>query len=214
MAQKPVFTTAPRLKLYADSRLVAYAVGFSFNVSLDVQPIYVFGSYRPIALERTMISIVTGTMQIQRLISPGTSQDLVNKANVPDNTKDRVASGTLGAQTAFSDVTGTELAGSNPGAGASNVVLNQNNLFRHMDPDQILLSQTFDMQMNMKVPTATNAIAEVGWMQIQKVRFVGRNVNISMGQIVNVPMNFRGLLVTHLGPGNTRFQLDSSSKGS
>jgi hypothetical protein len=216
MAQSPLFATAPRIKLYVDQKLVAYALGLNISVNVEVRPIYVFGSYRPITLERTMLSVITGTLQVQRLITASVAAELTATATDAANTLDRVSSavgGSPAAKTAFTDVTGTELAGSNPGSGISNAILNQNSLFRHLDPDSILLSRTFDIQVNMKVPdVANNALTEVGWLQVQKVRFTGRNANISLGQIVNVPMNFRGLLATHLGATDTQFKMDSTSR--
>jgi len=207
---QPLFASAPRIKLYIDQQLVAYAIGFNFNVSVDVQPVFILGKYGPAALEPTMYNTVTGTLQIVRLKNPTVIANSGGKTSI--KTKAGAA--------------GTEAKGS---VTATNTPISQKELFKHITPGQLILSQAFNMQLYMKIPSAEAAVAavaatastdavpakaailsktaleEVEWMRIEGCRITSRNTNISMGQLVNEPLNFQGLLATH---ASSSFALD------
>jgi hypothetical protein len=62
---------------------------------------------------------------------------------------------------------------------------------------------------------ANTQLQEVPWMNIQSCRITSRNTNISMGQLVNEPLNFQGLLATHSIQGTdfiTEYALDGKVK--
>ena len=210
-ALQPLFASAPRIKLYIDQQLVAYAIGFNFNVSVDVQPVFILGKYGPAALEPTMYNTVTGTLQIVRLKNPTVIANSGGKTSIK--------TAALAA--------GTEATGS---VTATNAPISQKELFKHITPGQLILSQAFNMQLYMKIPsleaaavaavaaTASTdavpakaailskiALEEVEWMRIEGCRITSRNTNISMGQLVNEPLNFQGLLATH---ASSSFALD------
>lgn len=180
MGIRPLFSSAPRCKIYISGITVAYAIGFNFNLSVEVQPVMTIGSYGPVSLEPTMYNTVTGTIQIVRL---------------RENS--------------------TEFTNS----------LSQGNLFRHLDPGQILLTESFEIKVFRRgltkagqsyvessvstvedVTTATlttkeatadsSTVNEHLWLQIQDCRITSSNTNISMGQLVNQPVNFQGLMAT------------------
>jgi hypothetical protein len=203
----PLFATAPRLKLRIQDKLVAYAVGFNIAVSVDIQPVFVIGSYAPISLEPTLYNTVTGTMQIVRLLS---STTLAAKAAVTDPATGNV---TTPAQLAYAGVDGAELTSSGaPTDGAkSNSPLEQRELFKHVDPEKLLLSRTFDVAVYMKVPNAAgDGLEELAWMAIRDCRITSRNTNIAMGQLVNEPVSFQGLLATHTSDPTNQFEKDGS----
>lgn len=204
----PMFVTAPRLKIYVGNNLVGYAVGFNLNISVDVQPVYVVGQYAPVSLEPTMYNVVTGTMQIVRLAktdrSVGSNTSLNSTTVTP-------------TQTLFdgnSEITSTVAAAA---GGVTNTPLAQGALHQHVDPSKILLSQAFDVKIYMKVPKADGTeLEEKEWFRIETCRVTSRNTNITMGQIVNEPMSFQGLLATPAAQtGDTavsEFTLDGAIK--
>ena len=65
----PLFTSAPRITMYIDSTPVAFAIGLNLNVSVDVRLVQVMGHYEAISAEPLLVGVVTGTMQIFKLIS-------------------------------------------------------------------------------------------------------------------------------------------------
>lgn len=224
---RPLFTSAPRLKLYIDNVVVGYAIGFNINLSVDVQPIYVIGEYRPVALEPTMYNIVTGTMQIVRLRS-----------------KEAIAASlTAAGMTAAASTAGNEVAAKvsgTAGTNNNNSILTQSNLFKQLDPSKLMLSQAFNVAVHMRVATNTSSfnnasasidpqttnttfsngiadtvnpgLTEVQWMEIKNCRITSRNTNITMGQLVNEPVNFQGLLAVNYGDDNGAIAQDNVIK--
>jgi hypothetical protein len=215
MSISPAFATAPRIKLRIGDQLIAYAIGFNFNLSVDVQPVFVLGSYAPVSLEPTMYNVVTGTLQIVRLKTPNAQTNLLANKRSPTDTNTTAMTSNK-AELNSTTATGT-----------TNNPLSQSTLFSHLTPSQLILSQSFDLDLYMKVPTALGITAmnnvdgkqslentvdnkvleEVKWMTIKNCRFVSRNTNISQGQLVNEPLNFQGLLAQNDGDG---FALDNS----
>ena len=206
MSLRPLFTSAPRIKLRANGALIGYALGFNINVSVDVQPVYVLGQYEPVSLEPALYSPVSGTMQIVRLRN--LAQNLTN----PSGNTYQVGVDGNGKQTVFPS--------NSPEAAASNSPLSQAALFKHLDPRTILFSQSFDIDLYLKVPvqdsndpTGQLVEQELPWMTIKDCRITSRNTNISMGQLVNEPLNFQGLLATPTGT-TAQFSLDQSARQS
>jgi len=202
MSLRPLFASAPRIKIRISNNLVGYALGFNINVSVDVQPVYVLGQYEPVSLEPTLYQPVTGTMQIVRL------RNLSQNLNNPSGQLYQTAVDGTGKQTL--------VASNSAETAASNSPLSQATLFKHLDPRTILFSQTFDIDLYMKVPVQDSNAAngqliysELPWMTIKDCRIVSRNTNISMGQLVNEPLNFQGLLATPTG-NTAQYVLDQS----
>jgi hypothetical protein len=208
---QPLFASAPRIKLYINNQVVAYAIGFNFNVSVDVQPVFVLGRFAPVSLEPTMYNTVTGTIQIVRLKSKNAVESLLASAKALHGADMSIPITTGDTTKAESIITNSAA-----GAQANNTPIGQSELFRHVTPSQLLLSQAFGMQLYMRMPNEPLVIAEgtptaektiltqaykqlkeVPWMNIQNCRITSRNTNISMGALVNEPLNFQGLLATH-----------------
>jgi len=219
----PLFAAAPRIKVLIDQQVVAYAVGFNVAISVDVQPVFIVGQHGPISLEPTLYNTVTGTFQIVRLLSAQTQSENVTAA---DSHKSAQFSGNGGSAASvaspssldgISKTTDPTVAA---GIQASNDVLNQKRLFQHLDPKQLLLSRTFNIRLHMKVPAlpddvqtpANSGLTEKIWFDVLRCRFTSRNNNISLGQLVNTPMSFQGLLATPVDPDTQarQFKLDSS----
>ena len=214
MSQMPVFAAAPRLKLYIQNKPVAFAVGLNLNVSVEIQDVYVIGQYAPVTNEPLMYNLVTGTMQIMRLV-PQTTQNTLNAL-----ADAQVQMTNQSARRAVADFANTAQGGEVTAAsGTDNDILTNALLDSHLDPAQVLLSQAFNMRMFMKVPRISGGspdpaspLVEKEWMEIQGCRITSENINIAMGQITNVPLNFQGLLVTSSIPGIEKFQRDSLVK--
>lgn len=229
----PLFTSAPRIKLLIDDVVAGYAIGFNLNISIDVQPVQVIGKFGPQSLEPTMYNIVTGTIQILKLVSGST---FVDQAEAVGALLDSTQTGAAVVKTL--DVNGnpqTELISSvqaqsvaNPGTGDSNSLLGKASLATHLDPAKVLLSRTFDMNIKLLLPAADGIASispgsknlatafpkpdEESWLRIKYCRLTSRNTSIANGQLVNEPCNFQGLIVTHAGPGLPEFKLDQSFK--
>lgn len=216
----PLFTSAPRLKIKIDGVHVAYAIGFSLNISVDVQPVQVIGQFGLMSLEPTMYNTVTGTMQIIPLVTGttkaaqlGAAAGLVNP--LIDTTTTTTTKDSTGKETV---TTATSLQVSSKADNES--ILSINGLYRHLDPTKVLSSRTFDMQLCLVVPTIvapTTAIdgeltlngTEEVWLTLKYCRLVSRNTNVAHGQLVNSPVNFQALLAT---PNDSDFSLDSLTK--
>jgi hypothetical protein len=205
---KPLFATAPRIKVYIQDKVVAYAVGFNLNVSVEVQPVFVLGQFAPVSLEPTMYNIVTGTMQIVRLSAQ-------SRTAASDAATNQV--GLEGALQQTSNSSGLsfggELKNSVGGPTPTNSPLAQKDLFLHLDPSKLLLSESFDVKLYMKVPNANNTgLVEKQWLTVKNCRITSRNTNIAQGQLVNEPLSFQGLLLTHEGDNADVFELDGAVK--
>lgn len=215
----PLFSTAPRIKLKINQENIAFAIGMNINVSVDIQPVQILGKFGPVSTEPTMYNTVSGTMQIIRVISSedlaSTAAALNDPANAALNQGNPLVKSADGESTLEAGSAVTEFGSNNP--------LVQNSIIRHMDPRSVLLSTTFDMELFMRVPdpsktgvtealdqdntndpavgvldvnSADGGLIEVPWMTIRQCRITSRNINISVGQLVNEPVSFQGIFLT------------------
>lgn len=200
----PLFNSAPRIKVRINGKTLAYAIGFNIGISIDVQPISIIGSFQPIALEPLMYNIVTGTMQIIRLVSATTRASSVAVARANKNKQ------ISGASDLFDDT-------NNP--------LRRDTLYQHLDPRQVLSSQSFDIDLYMGLPPsdsngATIAVAagmapadQVLWMTVKDCRITSRNTNIAMGSLTNEPLTFQGIYVSPTSTsGDQLFASDNATQ--
>ena len=216
---RPLFTSAPRLKLRIGQNVIAYAIGFNVNMTVSVDPVYSIGEYGPVALEPTMYNTVTGTLQILRLRSPKALQN------------DSQMMGGLNFNTTNVSTT----AATSSTVAVTNLPLAQQNLFQMLDPAQVLTTSTIQIDVYIRVPVLDSTAIPSGkldgstsfadsaqnlgitqeflLMSIQDARIISRNSNISMGSLVNEPVNFQGLMLTgssQLNSHSGSFSLDSS----
>jgi hypothetical protein len=232
--QMPLFASAPRVQLKIGDNTLGYAIGFNFNLSVDVQPVYGIGSFAPVSLEPTFYNTVTGTIQIIRLSNKKARQAQLIAADasidpMTGNDKSTVR-GWNGAQVGSGPAATGDLAGA---AEANSPLGAPGTLYAHLDPTSVMLSQLFDMDVYIAIPTANaltpavttgeDAVARKveqatkremkKWFTIRGCRITSRNTNITFGQIVNEPVSFNGLLVTPVdSSGNDSFSLDSMVK--
>src|SRR5690606_38451446 len=64
---RPIFVSAPQIRLYIDNTVIAYAIGINLNINIDAQSVYTFGEYGPVNVEPLQYGVVTGTLQIVKL---------------------------------------------------------------------------------------------------------------------------------------------------
>ena len=219
----PLFSSAPRITLTIGDSLVGYAIGFNINISVDIQSIYALGNYGPVSLEPTFYNIVTGTMQIIRLSRPSARQalkDLAVSKNIDGRTDNKSSA---------LDWNGAAAVGSTEASNKTVTPVGQSNLYSHLDPSLVLVSALFDMTVQLRVPSTTtstetiidktttkvldttNLERTVNWMSIRGCRLTGRSTNLTMGQIINEPISFNGLLVSPMNDaGVDTFSFDSA----
>jgi hypothetical protein len=94
-----------------------------------------------------------------------------------------------------------------------NNIITQASLFKHLNPAEVLMSKTFDIEVyfningyghavsstdvknfNANTPATANAPKLFKFMTLKDCRITSRNVNLAQGQFVNEPLNFMGLL--------------------
>jgi len=239
MSIAPLFSTAPRIKIKLGNSNVAYAIGLSLNISVNIQPVTVLGKFGPVSLEPTIYNVVTGTLQIIRLTTRENAAVLDAAAKIQSGTdtpsKTIITTNADGSTTETTTETrfGADVEGSNN-------PLSQNSLIRHMDPRSVLLSSTFSMELQMRVPNASNdkvldaiggsdtvapgdfdvnnpdnansGLNTVPWLRVNECRITSRNVNISVGQLVNEPLSFQGIWASPVNiDGDNIFFKDSGA---
>lgn len=221
----PLFTNASRLKLKISGQDIAFAIGFNVNLNIGLEPVYVVGHYGPVAIEPTSYSPVTGTLQIIRTLS-GSYYDQFSESGVKGindlynhNTAVQPNSALLALdKDNDSQKKLVNAIQSQPGINDSNAITSLANLQSHLDPDQVLASSTFDLDVYIKVPVLpsdSSAVAgatgvllgqltdqkatliETRLMTIYQCRLSGRNTNIALGQLVNEPLSFQGIWLSH-----------------
>ena len=198
--QLPLFASAPRVVISMGGTNIAMAIGINFNLSVDVQPVYAFGSYKAISIEPVFYNLVTGTIQIIRLAN-GKNRKLTDANSASVDALSPLSS-SKGPIDPTSDNTLSRLVASDTDDSTANSVLGVANLHRHLDPSNVLASSLFDLVVKLRVPTSDGVTSSVdstktmtNWLKISGCRINARNVNITMGQIVNEPVSFTGLYV-------------------
>jgi hypothetical protein len=122
MAKKPIFLTGANAKLKIDGKTFAYAQDVSYNVSVDTIPIETMGRYEAVTIEPVNYS-VGGEFSIVRY------------------TKAAAATG--------AGIDGSNIDGNGLGSvkGTNNSALG---LSSHIDPSELLQSQTWDLEIFQK----------------------------------------------------------------
>jgi hypothetical protein len=194
----PLFAAAPRLKIKVNGVDIAYAVGLNMNVSIDVVPVKILGQFEIASLEPSMYNPVTGTFRVIRLLNPATQTAMKTAAE--------------GGRTSLLGAT-TVLNPSVTNTAASSSVLSQSFLHRHLDPTKVLISQTFDIELFLKIPKmtvnqSTNTVSaytgdlEESFLKILDCRVVGMDGEIAPGRLLEEPLSFQGLLAINAGLGS------------
>lgn len=236
----PLFAAAPRVSISMAGNVIAHAIGINFNLAVDVEPIFVFGEYGPVALEPKFYNPVTGTIQIIRLANNANRS--ATAANAFTNTGTMTKTLDLGLNESRAAIKHVKTYGaatdpdSSEKSTTANAILSKGGLGNHLDPGKVLVSALFDMTISLRVPTEAvlgsingqenqkepvdpvsgysdsktgpvTLTKYIDWIQIKGCRLTASNTNITMGQIVNEPVSFTGLLVV---PNGVNISLDSS----
>jgi len=245
MSIKPLFNTAPRIKMKIGDTTIAFAIGLNISVNIDITPIQIIGQFGPASLEPTFYNPVTGTIQIQKLLSNYGRQNVLNAAKnyVGDKTNNdktleeitrlkTVADyGTEGLpedlkQNKDGEIVDADGVAQTIGTGTykfveyttdndkdNNSILSHSALYQHFTPAEVLASTTFNLDLYLNQSTSTSDAGYVSWMRIKDVRLTSRNTNITLGQIVNEPVSFQGLLLTPMTKTPAeQFNYDSGPK--
>jgi hypothetical protein len=216
----PLFASAPRMVIYVNNKPIAYAIGLSVASSWAVETVQVLGEFIAQSIEPLYMPPVSGTFSIIELLTPQAQSNMKTAANQ----KGTIAN-PAGSYTDLQKKGTVFSPGLDNTTGTGNSALNASGLFRHLDPASVLISQTFDIAIYMKVPVATmgsdgqvnftdakNRFTQEEFMFIKECRLTSKSVNISPGSLVNVPLEFQGLLIQNAALSeNAREQLDSSN---
>lgn len=219
----PLFVAAPRVILRVADTIIGYGIGLRLNVSLDIERVKIIGQYEPVAIEPMFLPPCSGTFRVVRLLSQ--SSRVANSAAAAAN-RDGIVSDTTNFGSSVATVSGSTL--SEPAGGT---VLGGGALARHLDPETILFSQTFDLDIYIKVPsiastdfgtdniltsnapvlaTATRSILEEHFLKVKDCRLSGASVDLTPGRLMEEPFAFEGLIAQTYTEGNPSQQLDTS----
>jgi hypothetical protein len=192
---RPNMISAPRVTIKINGQPVAYAIGLSLNVGVSINPVYAIGSFQAVSLEPVMYAPVSGVLQVIRLSSPA-SRDAAKAGAVANN-----ANSLSEQKTPYDSFVNSS---------EDNAIINQSGLHAHLDPNLVLASATFDIEIYIKYPKsaelnadgtirAGGAVVEdvFSFMTLKDCRITGRNTNISMGTLVNEPLSYTGLLAVN-----------------
>jgi len=191
----PLFAAAPRLKIKVNGTDIAYAIGLNMNVSVDVVPVKILGQFEIAALEPTAYNPVSGTFRVIRLLHPSSQTQI-----------------TTAAETGRTNLLGgAKLEPAIANATSSSSVLSQSYLHRHLDPTKVLVSQTFDIELYLKIPKMTivdgivqsyDGDEEESFIKLQDCRVVGMDGEIAPGRLLEEPLSFQGLIAINSGLGS------------
>jgi hypothetical protein len=225
----PFFVAAPRCVISFNGSPIAYAVGISMSVSTVIEPVRILGAFAPVSFEPLMVNPVRGSLQIVRLLSATTR---TANAEAAAATFGEAANAFTGdAEDKFTAVTMQSSIG-----GADSSILGQTALYRHLDPVSVLLSQSFDIDIQIKIPISSGpnpltkdkfdsttkilgagdyTLQATNFIRIKDARLSGGRGSITPGALFRESFTFEGLYaVTHFS-GDTPMQgLDVSWKES
>ena len=227
----PLFVAAPRVVLKVADVVIGYAIGLRVNVTLDIERVKILGQFEPIAIEPMFLPPCSGTFRVVRLLSfdSRTANSAAAVATRDNNVLD--------PKVTDNDPFGSAVAVAPAASGsltepASGSVLGQGALSRHLDPEKILYSQTFDMDLYIKVPniaashigtgnilnadapiitgTATDVYFEEHFLKVKDCRLSGASVDLTPGRLLEEPFSFEGLIAQTMRAGVAQQDLDTT----
>lgn len=135
MAKQPFFTSAPRITLLIGSSRVGYAIGLTLNISISVEPVKILGTFETLSLEPLAYLPVTGSMRILKLLPISQQTAVLAGAKEGSGTAPRTFS-------INNDSTSTGME-------------KQGAIYQHVNPASILISKSFDLNIDVRGLTAT-----------------------------------------------------------
>lgn len=195
----PLFASAPLCKISVNDTEIAYAVGLSVNVGINLQEIRVLGQYEVEAIEPLAMMPVTGSFQVIRLLTEATRATTVEKAKETENNSPlvRTAGEVTGVDGLAKDAIIENSSISDSGTGA---LSGSSELAKHLDPRTILLSQSFDITIKMKTPSVKGSNGNwsegesTRMMVIKDCRLSGASASLSPGALLTESVEFQGLI--------------------
>jgi hypothetical protein len=203
---KPTFTTGSRVRIKLNGKTVAHAQGLSMGFSVMVEPVRVMGEYGAISAVVSGYSGVQGSLQIISLMPKQARDALQSLVNA-----DKVNIGELSAAGVVTpDLTLQNGDGSRGQVLSADYITNPLDEAKyHLDPERVLLSQSFDIQIYMRYADSTGKYKEFLQWEIKDCRLSGRSVSINSGSPVGQDFQYKGLLLTHAArPDGLREQMD------
>lgn len=203
----PLFASAPLCKISITmdgvETTLAYAVGLSVNVGINLQEIRVLGQYEVEAIEPLAMMPVTGSFQVIRLLTEATRAATLASATSATNNSPLVR--TAGE---VSDIKGLSkdavIANSSVSDGGTGALTGSSELAKHLDPRTILLSKSFDITIKMKTPSVKSGKewtegSLTTMMVIKDCRLSGASASLSPGALLTESVEFQGLLAVRYG---------------
>lgn len=218
----PLFASAPRAAIYLNDKKVAYAVGLSLNCAVNLQEVRILGEFAIQSIEATGYLPVSGTFQVVRLLSQASQNNYKTAAASLQNDM------TGDPSTAdLNDVTALSNSVPNTGTSGSGGMQGQVILARHLDPRTVLASQSFDIELKLKVPVISNLSdpktaytipttvpfdMEESFLIVKDCRLIGASASISPQQLLTESVEFQGLLMINQARPGIKENFDSNWK--
>lgn len=217
----PLFASAPRAKITINNKKVAYAIGLNLNVSVNLQDVKVLGEFAIQSIEPTVYAPVSGSFQIVRLLSKETQTAQRDSAKT-QNAKNNLLGNSKTAADTNDQVTIKNSVENNDGD-ANN--FGQAELYKHLDPTQVLATQSFDIEIKLKVPKGSLDANgkftpvktkpyddEASFLIIKDCRLTSASASISPNQLLSQSLEFQGLLMINQARAGAKEGSDASFK--
>lgn len=221
MANKlSLFASAPRCKISVGGREVAYAVGLSVAASVNLQEVRILGEFAVQSIESLAYLPVSGSFQVVRILSKETQSAQKTAAAAIHATNNLL--GNSATDNDLTDQASIKNSVRHPDNGDAND-FGQSELYRQLDPQQVLATQSFDIEIKLKVPkgsfdgngkfTPTDD-ADIDYLasflEIRDCRLIGASANFAPNQRLTQSLEFQGLLMINKARGSTDEGLDAT----
>ena len=226
----PLFSSAPRIRLSIAGATIGFGVGFNINLSIDIEAVYSIGQYNAAYLEPKMYNPINGTIQLLRLkgrYDGGLNNTIVGNSNILGHMDPATVlattlfdmdvyfkvpeQGTASHKT-ITTLTSADLVKSHTvtttNAKGETVVTEVPDSFAAEQPVSKVESVALGQMAVNDAKLNSNLLL---WLQIQNCRLTSRSANLTLGQIVNEPVSFQGLLLVG-EQGVDTWGLDSGNK--
>jgi hypothetical protein len=167
----PSFITGANARVSAGGKTFAYASDVSYSVSIDTVPIETMGRYEAVSNEPVNYS-VGGELSIVRYTKLATTNPSVTGTQVPPK-------GTVATGNGLGQITTT----------------NGDNMSNQINPGNILLSMTWDLNVYQKTVNTTPDSNEVAFITITDCRFNRMSAGINKRGILVDRLSFVGILM-------------------
>lgn len=183
---RPLFVSAPKVKIKISGQTVAFAIGLSVSIDVNVENVFTFSRFDSAGPEALQYGLVSGSIQIVKL------------NNVPSNSVLKLP-GDAGAGSPY------RLADH----------LDPTRVLASETFDFDILVNHFQGANGVVDPNVDAGSSDFGLYSIKDCRIGGSNINISLGALLNEPISFQGLLLVDTDDattnGNGEIKLDTTT---